>query len=120
MIDETPIIDPHAHLPCDQPRAPDLAGPMSCQWVQTELRVVGMPAADLDPALPADERVRRSLPSPRRIRNTAMAWCLRRISRDDCDVERSRPLWTRNGSLTASAAAGVRTPILVRLYPLVR
>jgi hypothetical protein len=87
MIDETPIIDPHAYLRCDQPHAPDLAGPMSCQWIQTELRVIGMPAADLDPALPADERVRRSLPSPRRIRNTAMAWCLHRIFRDHCDFD---------------------------------
>ena len=49
---------------------------MSYHWVQTELLAVGMPAADLDPALPADERVRRSIPYLRRMRNTAMAWCL--------------------------------------------
>ena len=55
---------------------------MSYHWVQTELRAVGMPAADLDPALPADERVRRSIPYLRRMRNTAMAWCLYRIFRD--------------------------------------
>jgi len=48
-----------------------------------------MPAADLDPALPADERVGRSLPSPRRIRNTAMAWCLHRIFRDHRDFDES-------------------------------
>jgi len=70
------------------PPSPEGDGPLATfLWVQTELRVVGMPAADLDPALPADERVRRSLPSPRRIRNTAMAWCLHRIFRDHCDFD---------------------------------
>lgn len=82
MIAETPIIDPHTHLRCDEPGAPDLASLMSYHWVQTELRAVGMPAADFDPALPADERVRRSIPYLRRMRNTAMAWCLYRIFRD--------------------------------------
>jgi glucuronate isomerase len=82
MIGETPIVDPHTHIRCDQPQAPDLASLMSYHWVQTELRAVGMPAADLDPTLPADERVRRSLPYLRRMRNTAMAWCFYRILRD--------------------------------------
>lgn len=82
MIQDTPIVDPHTHIRCDQPNAPDLAALMSYHWVQTELRAVGMPAADLDPALPADERVRRTLPYLRRMRNTAMAWCLYRIFRD--------------------------------------
>ena len=82
MIGDTPIVDPHTHIRCDQPNAPDLACLMSYHWVQTELRAVGMPAADLDPALPADERVRRSIPYLRRMRNTAMAWCLYRIFRD--------------------------------------
>src|SRR5258708_30688070 len=82
MIDETPIVDPHTHLGCDQPAAPDLASLMSYHWVQTELRAVGMPAADLDPNLPIDERVRRSIPYVARMRNTAMAWCLFRIFLD--------------------------------------
>jgi hypothetical protein len=82
MIGDTPIVDPHTHLRCDQPNAPDLAALMSYHWVQTELRAVGMPADDFDPALPADERVRRTLPYLRRMRNTAMAWCLYRIFRD--------------------------------------
>src|SRR3954452_16654470 len=82
MIADTPIIDPHTHIRCDEPNAPDLASLMGYHWVQTELRAVGMPAADLDPALPADERVRRSLPYLARMRNTAMAWCLFRIFRD--------------------------------------
>ena len=82
MISETPIIDPHTHIRCDQPNAPDLASLMSYHWVQTELRAVGMPAADLDPMLPPEERVRRSLPYLRRMRNTAMAWCFYRILRD--------------------------------------
>lgn len=82
MIGDTPIVDPHTHIRCDQPSAPDLAGLMSYHWVVTELRAVGMPPADLDPALPPDERVRRSLPYLRRMRNTAMAWCLYRILRD--------------------------------------
>ncbi len=82
LIERTPIIDPHTHLRCDQPQAPDLASLMSYHWLQTELRSVGMPAADLDPALPVDERVRRSLPYLKRMRNTAMAWCFYRILQD--------------------------------------
>jgi glucuronate isomerase len=46
-----------------------------------------MPAGDLDPALPVDERVRRSIPFLRRMRNTAMAWCLYRIFRDLYDFD---------------------------------
>src|SRR4051812_10330939 len=87
MIDETPIVDPHTHLRCDQPVAPDLASLMSYHWVQTELRAVGMASEDLDPVLPADERVRRSIPYLRRMRNTAMAWCLYRIFRDLYDFD---------------------------------
>ncbi|MBV8077169.1 MAG: hypothetical protein JO284_12260 [Planctomycetaceae bacterium] len=48
-----------------------------------------MPAADLDPGLPADERAGHSLHSPRRIRNTAMARCLYRIFRDHRDFDES-------------------------------
>lgn len=82
MIRDTPIVDPHTHIRCDRPNAPDLASLMSYHWVQTELRAVGMPPTDLDPALPPEERVRRSLPYLRRMRNTAMAWCFYRILRD--------------------------------------
>jgi hypothetical protein len=82
MISDTPIVDPHTHIRCDQPNAPDLASLMNYHWVQTELRAVGMTAADLDPTLPCDERVRRSIPFLRRMRNTAMAWCFYRILRD--------------------------------------
>jgi hypothetical protein len=82
MIADTPIIDPHTHIRCDQPNAPDLASLMSYHWLETELRALGMPAADFDLALPADERVRRSIPYLRRMRNTAMAYCLFRIFRD--------------------------------------
>ena len=87
MIADTPIVDPHTHLRCDQPNAPDLASLMSYHWVQTELRAVGMAAADLDPSLPANERVRRAIPYLRRMRNTAMAWCLYRIFRDLYDFD---------------------------------
>src|SRR6186997_415053 len=82
MIDDTRIVDPHTHIRCEQPAAPDLASLMSYHWVRTELTAVGMPASDFDPALPSDERVRRSIPYLRRMRNTAMAWCLHRIFRD--------------------------------------
>lgn len=82
MINDTPIVDPHTHIRCDQPNAPDLASLMSYHWVQTELRAVGMAPGDLDPALPPDERVRRSIPYLARMRNTAMAWCFYRILRD--------------------------------------
>jgi glucuronate isomerase len=82
LIAGTPIVDPHTHIRLDRPSAPDLAALMGYHWVQTELRAVGMPAEDLDPTLPPDERVRRSLPYLRRMRNTAMAWCFYRILRD--------------------------------------
>src|SRR5262245_14913707 len=49
LIEQTPIVDPHTHIRCDRPNAPDLASLMGYHWVQTELRAVGMPAADLDP-----------------------------------------------------------------------
>ena len=79
LIDATPIVDPHTHIHCDRPSAPDLAALLSYHWVQTELIAVGMPPADLDPALPVDERVRRMIPYLGRMRNTAMSWCLYRI-----------------------------------------
>jgi glucuronate isomerase len=86
LIEATPLVDPHTHLHALRPAAPDLAALMSYHWLQTELRAVGMPAADLDPALPPDERVRRALPFLARMRNTAMAWCFRRILRDLYDL----------------------------------
>ncbi|GIW88311.1 MAG: hypothetical protein KatS3mg108_2635 [Isosphaeraceae bacterium] len=86
LIRETPKLDPHTHLRCGQMPAPDLAALMSYHWLQTELRAVGMPAEDHDAALPVEERVRRSLPYLRRMRNTAMSWCFRRILRDLYDV----------------------------------
>lgn len=79
MIDETPIIDPHTHIHCDRPSAPDLASLFGYHWVQTELIAVGMPKGDLDPSLPADERIRRMIPYLKRMRNTAMSWCIHRI-----------------------------------------
>ena len=82
VFERTPIVDPHTHLRVDQPQAPDLAALMSYHWLQTELHSVGMPASDLDPTLPPDERVRRSLPYLKRMRNTAMAWCFYRILQD--------------------------------------
>lgn len=82
LIAETPKIDPHTHIPCDQRSAPDLASLMSYHWVKTELSAVGMPATDFDPALPGEERVRRAIPYLSKIRNTAMSWCLFRIFRD--------------------------------------
>src|SRR5262245_52340654 len=82
LIDSTPIVDPHTHIRLDAPAAPDLAALMSYHWVQTELKAVGMPEADVDPALPPDERVRRAIPFLRRMRNTAMSWCFHRILRD--------------------------------------
>lgn len=79
MIEATPIVDPHTHLRAGRAAAPDLAALMSYHWVQTELLAVGMPRAHLDPSLPAVERVRRAVPYLRRMSNTAMAWCFRRI-----------------------------------------
>ena len=67
----------------------DLAGLMGYHWLQTELRSVGMPLSDLDPALPPDVRIRRSIPYLRRMRNTSLAWCFYRILRDLFDFLRS-------------------------------
>lgn len=79
LIDATTIVDPHTHIHCDRPSAPDLAALLSYHWVKTELIAVGMPTADLDPGLPVDERIRRMLPHLGKMRNTAMSWCLYRI-----------------------------------------
>lgn len=87
LIDETRKVDPHTHLRCGAMQAPDLALLMSYHWLQTELRAVGMPAADLDPGLPAEERVRRSIPFLRKMRNTAMSWCFYRILCDLFDFQ---------------------------------
>ena len=107
MIDETPLVDPHTHLRLDSPAAPDLAALMSYHWVQTELKAVGLPDADADPALPAEERVRRAIPYLARMRNTAMSWCLFRILRDLYDFhepalteQNYRPLLERVESAT--------------------
>jgi len=82
LFADTPKVDPHTHLKVDRLGAPDLDALMAYHWVRTELRSVGMPEADLDPALPPEERVRRSIPYLARMRNTAMSWCLHRIFRD--------------------------------------
>jgi glucuronate isomerase len=110
MIARTPIVDPHTHIRCDQPAAPDLAALMGYHWVQTELRAVGMPAADLDPALPVDERVRRSIPYLRRMRNTAMAWCLHRIFRDLYDFADPELTESNYRALLDKVAATGRDP----------
>jgi glucuronate isomerase len=81
-IAQTPIVDPHTHLRADSLGAPDLASLMSYHWVLSELHAVGMPKSDFDIALPPEERVRRALPYLKRMRNTAMSWCLHRILRD--------------------------------------
>jgi hypothetical protein len=87
MIAETPIIDPHSHIRCDQPGAPDLAALIGEPSITAQLRSVGMPTADLDAALDPNERVRRAIPHLSKIRNTANAWCLFRIFRDLYDFD---------------------------------
>src|SRR5262249_22640660 len=82
LIEGTPIVDPHTHIRCDQPNAPDLASLMSYHWLQTELRAVGMPPAALPAAPPVADRVRGPLPYLKRMRTTAMSWCFYRILRD--------------------------------------
>ena len=110
MIERTPIIDPHTHIRIDQPNAPDLASLMSYHWVRTELFAVGMPAKDFDPALPADERVRRSIPYLKRMRNTAMAWCLFRIFRDLYEFQDSHLTEANYRNLFDRVAASGRDP----------
>ncbi len=82
MIQETPKIDPHTHIRADEPNAPDLASLMSYHWVVSELKSVGMPTEDFDTTLPPDERVRRSIPYLKKMKNTGMSWCFFRILRD--------------------------------------
>jgi glucuronate isomerase len=110
MIADTAIVDPHTHIRCDQPSAPDLASLMSYHWVQTELRAVGMSASDLDPALPPDERVRRSIPYLRRMRNTAMAWCFYRILRDLYDFHDPHLTESNYQGVLDKVAAGAKDP----------
>jgi glucuronate isomerase len=110
MIGDTPIVDPHTHIRCDLPSAPDLASLMNYHWVQTELRAVGMPPADLDPTLPPDERVRRSLPYLRRMRNTAMAWCFYRILRDLYDFHDPHLTETNYRGVLDEVEASARDP----------
>ena len=87
LIRDQTIVDPHTHIRCDRPSAPDLASLMGYHWVQTELIAVGMPREDLDASLPPDERVRRAIPYLRRMRNTAVSWCFYRILRDLYDFQ---------------------------------
>lgn len=110
MIAATPIVDPHTHLRRDQPSAPDLASLMSYHWVRTELRAVGMPDGDLDPSLPAEERVRRALPYLRRMRNTAMAWCFYRILRDLYDLDEPDLTESNYQAICAKVARSGRDP----------
>ena len=110
MIRDTPIVDPHTHIRSDQPNAPDLAAIMSYHWVQTELRAVGMPSADLDPALPVEERVRRAIPYLARMRNTAMSWCLFRIFRDLFDFYEPTLTESNYRGLIDKVAASGRDP----------
>jgi glucuronate isomerase len=110
LIDETPIVDPHTHIRLDAPAAPDLAALMGYHWVQTELKAVGLPDSDADPALPTDERVRRAIPFLARMRNTAMSWCLFRILRDLYDFH--EPMLTKDNyrSLLDRFEASARRP----------
>jgi len=110
MIERTPIIDPHTHIRIDQPCAPDLAALMSYHWVRTELFAVGMPAEDFAPSLPPDERVRRSIPYLKRMRNTAMAWCLHRIFRDLYDFHDPHLTESNYRDLFDRVAASGRDP----------
>ncbi|HEX8204319.1 MAG TPA: hypothetical protein VF590_27825 [Isosphaeraceae bacterium] len=114
MIERTPIIDPHTHIRCDRPTAPDLAALMSYHWVQTELRAVGMPEEDAAPELPPDERVRRALPYLKRMRNTAMAWCLFRIFRDLYDFPDPELTEANYRDLYDKVAASGRDPTWAR------
>jgi glucuronate isomerase len=87
MIGDTPIVDPYSRMPAYQPAAPDLAALMSDPAIRSGLIGVGMPTDDLNPDLPPDERVRRSIPYLKRMRNTSTAWCLYRIFRDLYDFD---------------------------------
>jgi glucuronate isomerase len=110
MIGDTPIVDPHSHIRCNQPNVPDLATLIGYHRIRTELIAVGMPPEDLDPALPADERVRRSIPYLRRTRNTALSWCLFRIFRDLYDFGDSQLTESNYRDLFDKVAASGQDP----------
>jgi glucuronate isomerase len=115
MIGETPVIDPHSHLHGDRPAAPDLAALLlDGPGVRAELLAVGMPAADLDAALPPEERVRRALPFLKRMRNTATAWCAFRILRDLHDLHEGELTEGNLGDVAERVAAAGRDPSWAR------
>ena len=88
MIGDTPIVDPHTHIRCDQPNAPDLAALMSYHWVKTELIAVGMPPRRPRPGPPAPTSASAARsPTSNRCGTPSMAWCLFRIFRDLYDFD---------------------------------
>jgi glucuronate isomerase len=111
MIGETPIVDPYTHLKGDQPAAPDLAALLlGDPGMRIELRAVGLPAGDLDPALPAEERVRRAIPYLGRMRNTAVAWGFFRILRDLYDLHEGELTEANYRDVAAKVAASGSDP----------
>ena len=110
LIADTPIVDTHSRIDPGQPGVPDLAALIGDAWVGNGLLASGLPLADLDPTLPADERVRRSIPYLKRMRNTAAAWCLFRIFRDLYDFDEPHLTLENYRALFDRVEAGGRDP----------
>lgn len=114
MISDTPVVDPYSQILCDQPGAADLAALMSDRSVTSGLIAAGMPFDDLEPALPSDERVRRSIPYLKSMRNTSAAWCLFRIFRDLYDFDEPHLTAANYRDLFDKVASTAKDPDWVR------
>ncbi|MEM0172701.1 MAG: hypothetical protein QW213_07410 [Thermoproteota archaeon] len=77
-LEDIPIVDIHTHLNPLQLKSNDLSEVVLYHYIATELVTSGMPQEILSIKDP-DERVRRSLPFLKNIKNTSTFWALKRI-----------------------------------------
>lgn len=77
-VPNIPLVDIHTHLDHRRLKAKDLSEIILYHYIATELASSGMPREILDLEDP-DERVRRTIPFLKNVRNTSTFWALRRV-----------------------------------------
>ncbi|MDW8034725.1 MAG: hypothetical protein RMI79_07355 [Nitrososphaerota archaeon] len=77
-VSEIPLVDIHTHLNPHRLRAENLSEIILYHYIATELVTSGMPCEILNIGDP-DERVRRSIPFLKMVRNTSTFWALEKI-----------------------------------------